>query len=104
MASEEVTPIWIFESEEGEQRACSKNVASYIKNKVSRIVMQTEIEGKKVATQNDIHAVLEYVMDEIRDKFCVCHGEDDDGKEFVYLDFDEKPEDFDRFVNTSSRE
>lgn len=100
MNNSEETPIdiWIF-GDELDKRACSKRVAFYLINKTKAIVFQAEIESKVgFASEDDMHKIFAYVLDGVREYFTICHGDDDNGNVYDFLDFDPLPEDFDIFV------
>ena len=90
--------IWVF-ADGMERSACSKRLALYLVNKAKAIVLQAEMESKVgFASQDDIHEVLEYVFSEARQHFVVVRGDDGNGNEYKFLEFDSLPEDFDIFV------
>ena len=102
MAVEVPVPIFVFESEDGQKRACSKDVANYILKKVSAMILEKEVACRTVCDENDIHEATVIVFDSISDRLCICDGESDDGETTRFLAFSEKPEDFDIFVNTKT--
>lgn len=97
-AEETPIDIWVF-TDGMERSACSKRLALYLANKAKAIVLQAEMESKVgFASQDDIHEVLMYVFSEARQHFVVVKGDDGNGNEYSFLDFDSLPEDFDIFV------